>query len=72
MVAYYWLRRKVRAIHTIVLLWLFLQLGKKLYAYAYMHDNNYGRCTAILFAQSEREATITVRTFVEWLDEQGK
>lgn len=65
-------KRKLKALHTIVLLWIFLKLGTKLFTYTREHHNNYGRTTAMLFAQNEREATISARSFVEWLDEQGK
>lgn len=55
---------------TTILLWLFLKLGTKLFEYVHEHHNTLGRTTAMLFAQNEREATITVRAFIEWLDEQ--
>lgn len=65
-----WLLRKARRIHTTVLLWLFISLGRQLWGCVYLRDNRFGRCVAMLFAQDERERNITVRTLNEWLDEQ--
>lgn len=72
MVAYYWLRRKLRAAHTIVLLWVFLKWGTRLFDYTRMHENKHGRTTAMFFAQDERQMNIAVRSYIVWLDEQGK
>lgn len=72
MVAYQWLRRKLRALHTIVLLWVFIGLGRKLWGCVYLRDNDFGRCVAMFFAQDERERNITIRQLSKWLDEQGE
>lgn len=59
----------LNALHTRVLLWLFLRLGTRLFEYVHTRDNE-GRMTAVFFALNEREMNISVRLFVEWLDEQ--
>ncbi len=62
---------KLRGLYTAGLLWLFLRLGTTLYKYVHMpKPNNQGRLMAIHFAVNEREMRISVREFVEWLDEQ--
>lgn len=60
----------VKRLYTTFLLWGFLRLGTKLFSYVHERHNPMGRTTTMLFALNEREATITVRAFIEWLDEQ--